>query len=246
MKIVSLSPSLTETLIHLGAGDELRGITDFCPSPGREIERLGSPKALNLSKVDRLEPDWVLADARENRPEEIQAIQKRRRVKVFDVRQLGEVCDAVAEIGRLVERREEAKRLNDSIHAEMAENERLFRGRERKRAIVLLWDQPYLTVNFDSYPSRLIDASGGVNVFRKEPLREFPVELEEMIEQNPEVLLLPKEPAPFRERHVKGFRRYRIFSHIPIHLVDGKLVTHFGGQTAGALRALREIFESVP
>lgn len=242
MRIVSLSPSLTEILAALGAADRLVGATDACEIGAAGVTRLGSPKAIQVSKVETLDPDWILADALDNRPEEIQTLAKRGRVKLFDVRKIDQVSDTVAELGRLVAKPGEAGNLCGLIQGEMKLNAEAFQSSPKKRTVLLIWDQPYLTVNFDTYPSRLIEASGGANAFREEPLHEFPVEMEDLLEKDPELLLLPGEPAPFREKHVRQFRKYRIFSQIPIHLLDGKLFSRYGVQTGEALRTLRGIY----
>ena len=245
MKLVSLSPSLTDILVGLKAADHLRGVTDRCDLNGRLIERVGSPRAINAVKIQALEPDWILADAQENRPEEIQTLQRRWPVKLFDVRKLSDVTDCIAELGRLTQQGDLGRSLQHSLWSELAENEKTFRDRPRRKTIFLLWNQPLLTVNFDTYASRLIEMSGGENVFRREPVREIPVEIEDLIEKNPELLLLPTEPGPFQKRHISQFRRYRVLSRIPIQLVDGKLLLYYGLKTVEALRELRKIFGSL-
>ena len=161
------------------------------------------------------------------------------------VKKLEDVYDAVAEKGRLSGQREDSQKLIQAIKDELAVKENCFKGRQAKRTILLIWNQPFLTVNFDTYVSRLIEASGGMNVFRTEPIYQFPIEMEDMIEALPEVLLLTGEPGPFRSRHIKDFRRYRIFSKIPIHLLDGGLWTDYGAKTVEALRTLREIYQNI-
>ena len=230
MGLVSLSPSLTEILAALGAADK---VTEF---PSKPIE---------FGKIEALSPEWVLADSRDNRPEEIQVVQRKWKTKVFDVKRPEEVCDAAAELGRLVHRRHEAGRLIQALRDEMGENQKIFAAKEKRRTVLLLWNQPFITVNFDAYPSRLLEASGGLNVFREDPLLEFPVEMEDMIEKNPELLLLSGGPGPFRARHVSEFRRYRIFNRIPIHLIDGTLLTCYGPQTVEALKQFRGIYEGL-
>lgn len=227
MKIVSLSPSLTEILEALKISDTLVSL---------------SSKANFLREIETTAPEWVLVDSQESRPEEVEVLRRRWKTKLFQVKTLEGVLDCAAELGRLVGKRKESQELNEAIQGEIQRNQEIFRDRERKRTILLLWNQPYLTVNFDTYASRLLEASGGINVFREEPLREFPVEVEDMIEKNPAFLLLSSDPAPFQARHVDEFRRYRIFSQIPIHLVDGKLFSGYGPRTIQALRDLRGIY----
>lgn len=245
MRIVSLSPSFTEIVTHIGAADLLVGCTDFnAPFQGKAVS-VGSPKALDLPKIASLQPDCVLADSHENRPEELREIEKRFRLLRFDVRTVEQAADAVWTVGRLVGRSEAAANVGAAIREEIEKSRRDFCDREPVRAVILFWHQPYVTVNFDTYASRLLEASGAVNVFREDPIREFPVELEDMIEKGPDVLLLPSEPFPFQGRHVDQFRKYRLFSKIRIELVDGRLFSRYGPRTVDALRALRGIFHGI-
>lgn len=219
------------------------GVSDACEINGRPLRRIGSPKAVQMQRLQSLSPDWILGDSQDNRPEELESIQKRWKTKVFHVRKMENVYDTIAALGRLAAKQNEARNLNQTIQQEVSANEYFFRDREKKRTILLVWDTPYLTVNFDTYPSHLLEASGGVNVFREEPLREFPVEMEDMIEREPEVLLLSGEPAPFKSKHIAQFHRYRIFSKIPIYVVEGKFLSQYGARTLEALRRLRKIYQ---
>jgi len=243
VKIVSLSPSLTDILVALKGEDCLVGVSDACEINGRPLGRIGPPKAVQMQRLQSLSPDWILGDSQDNRPEELESIQKRWKTKVFAVRKMENVYDTIAELGRLTAKQNEARNLNQTIQQEVSSNEDFFRNRAKKRTVLLVWDTPYLTVNFDTYPSHLLEASGGVNVFREEPLREFPVEMEDMIEREPQLLLLSGDPAPFKKRHIAQFRRYRIFSGIPIYIIEGKFLSLYGARTFEALRRLRKIYQ---
>src|SRR5438477_5055874 len=66
-RVVSLVPSLTETLFDLGAGDSVVGITDFCIFPkGLERPRLGGTKTPAVAHIRKLEPDLVYVNLEEN------------------------------------------------------------------------------------------------------------------------------------------------------------------------------------
>jgi len=68
-RVVSLVPSLTESLFDLGLGDSLVGITDYCTNPKGSVEALthiGGPKNPRIREIMALEPDLVLADWEEN------------------------------------------------------------------------------------------------------------------------------------------------------------------------------------
>ncbi|MBI3313110.1 MAG: ABC transporter substrate-binding protein [Candidatus Omnitrophica bacterium] len=242
MRIVSLSPSFTETLQALDLENSLVGITDFCPdekSPG--AVRIGSPKALKISEILALNPDFVLSDKKENRSAEITEIQKKCRVLSYEAKSIEAVKDSVWALGRQFGKTEEAGRMIENIKRECEISKKALESQPPVRTVVLLWHQPYVTVNFDTYISRLVESSGGLNVFREDPVREFPVEIEDMLDKEPEILLLAGDPFAFKKYHIKGFRKYRIFSKIRIELVNGKIFSNFGPRTAEAIAGLRAL-----
>jgi ABC-type hemin transport system substrate-binding protein len=67
MRVVSLVPSLTETLFALGAGEAVVGITEFCIFPeGIDLPRVGGTKTPNIGRIRQLAPDIVYVNVEEN------------------------------------------------------------------------------------------------------------------------------------------------------------------------------------
>jgi iron complex transport system substrate-binding protein len=68
-RIVSLAPSLTETLYALGAQDRLAGVTDYCdyPPEAKTKPKVGGAINPNLEQVLALKPDVVLVTRALNR-----------------------------------------------------------------------------------------------------------------------------------------------------------------------------------
>jgi iron complex transport system substrate-binding protein len=77
-RIVSLVPSITESLFELDLGDRVVGITDYCVFPAQalaNLPRLGGPKNPRVPEILALQPDLVIADQEENTPEVVQALE---------------------------------------------------------------------------------------------------------------------------------------------------------------------------
>lgn len=75
--MVSLVPSVTESLFELGCGATLAGITDFCVHPADGVHglaRLGGTRTPDLAAIRRLAPDLIIASREENRREDLQAL----------------------------------------------------------------------------------------------------------------------------------------------------------------------------
>jgi hypothetical protein len=77
-RVVSLVPSMTESLFELGLGAALVGVTDYCRPPGdagRRLPRVGGTRDPDIEAVGQLNPDLVLANQEENRREAVQALE---------------------------------------------------------------------------------------------------------------------------------------------------------------------------
>ena len=243
MRVVSLSPSLTEIIQYLGCEAQLAAITSDCPEDIQK-PRLLSPKAISLADLDLFSKDTILFDEYEVAPELAQAIKKSFHTIAFDIRSIDHVSRCVSDLGRLLRSEEKANQLNTDIYHEVQLCKTENAGIQPIRFLTLIWNRPQLTTNFDHYISRMVELCGGFNVFHAEPLREFPVEIEQMIEKKPDLLILPKKPYPFQKRHISKLREYRVFSKCVIELVDGSFFSRFGPRTVVALQTIRQLVVS--
>ena len=78
-RVVSLIPSMTESLFDLGLGRALVGITDYCICPKellKNLPRIGGPKNPRISDILALKPDLVLANQEENTPQVVSDLEK--------------------------------------------------------------------------------------------------------------------------------------------------------------------------
>ena len=68
-RIVSLVPSLTESLFALGLGERVVGVTEFCVHPAdalRSVPKVGGTKNADADRIASLQPDLVIANREEN------------------------------------------------------------------------------------------------------------------------------------------------------------------------------------
>lgn len=244
-RIVSLVPSLTEALFVFGVGEAVVGVTEFCVEPREAVAgktKVGGTKTLNVARVVELRPDLVVASAEENRKEDMEALI-REGLPVFVtlptsvaaaidlLERLAEMTGATKTAGRVVE---EARR---SLAEVQAANE----GREAARTFCPIWRRPWMTVGPDTYTHDFIKVCGGNNVFGWRHERYPLVELSDMAERDPEVVLLPDEPYRFGAKHVPeiaAFQRVSAVRNGRIYLLEGKHLCWYGPRIAGSLRYL--------
>jgi ABC-type Fe3+-hydroxamate transport system substrate-binding protein len=94
-------------------------------------------------------------------------------------------------------------------------------------AVYLIWKDPYMTVGGDTFIHHMMQHCGLKNVFEKE--RRYPViNLEDLIEKSPQIILLSSEPYPFKEKHINELVRQ--FPNTKIILVNGEMFSWYGSR----------------
>lgn len=239
MRIVSLSPSFTEILQHFGLHENLAGITTECPSGLGQPARIGMPNRLQIAEIIKLAPDLILTERKENRPEEIRELETTFKVVSFEIVTIASVISAISEVGKLTNCEEKAKILIREIYQEWPAP-----SKEPLRTAILVWSHPVTTVSSRSYVSHLIEAAGGLNLYREDPLPEVPIELEEMLDMNPDLLVLPSSPFAFDQKSADYFQGLPSLMKRKVALVDGMLFSRFGPATVKALRYLKPLMDS--
>jgi len=105
------------------------------------------------------------------------------------------------------------------------------------RAAVLVWRRPWMTMNGDTYGSSLLELLGVENVFAPDKERYPQVTLDAISDRDPDCVLLPSEPYPFKERHIA-----EIAGTLPetgVRLLDGRDLFWWGSRTPAATARLR-------
>jgi ABC-type Fe3+-hydroxamate transport system substrate-binding protein len=229
-RVVSLVPSLTETLFDLGAGDAVIGITDFCIfPPDLQLPRVGGTKNPRVEDVRALAPDLVHMNLEENLRRHAEAIETFAPVFVTEPKSVDDVVTLIRQLGELHGHRGEAAMLVARLQDELA--------RMPRRSFTFacpIWKNPWMWCGGDTYVSRLVEAAGGVNVLRN--LERYPnVYLDEVMRMRPEIVFLPDEPYLFTEEDAAAIRGTRVIGPFP-----GHLFTWHGTRTILGLGLLRE------
>ncbi|MGB0888555.1 MAG: ABC transporter substrate-binding protein, partial [Vicingaceae bacterium] len=227
-RIISVVPSQTELLYDLGLDDEVVGITKFCIHPDnwfRNKNRIGGTKNLNLEKIAALKPDLIIANKEENTQSEIEALQKLYPVYTSDISNLEDSLQMITDIGKLTNTAEKSTKIVATINVEF---EQLSKHNFTKRsALYLIWKKPYMSINQTRFIHDMMQRCGLTNVIKMG--LDYPeVSEKEMINLNPEFILLSSEPFPFKEKHIKEFQS--ICPNARVLLVDGEYFSWYGSR----------------
>lgn len=233
-RVVSLVPSLTETLFDLGAGDDVVAITDFCIfPPDLDRPRVGGTKNPHIDEIRALAPDLVHMNLEENLRRHADALETFAPVFVSEPKSVEDVVALIEQLGELHERRERAAELAKELDDE-------WRSMPRRPFTFAcpIWKKPWMWCGGDTYVSRLVEAAGGRNVLENH--ERYPaLELSEVLRQRPDIVFLPDEPYVFGEADVPEIAGPRVVGPFP-----GHLFTWHGTRTLLGLRWLRSALAS--
>jgi ABC-type Fe3+-hydroxamate transport system substrate-binding protein len=196
--VVSLVPSLTESLFDLGLGDRLIGITDFCVHPANavaSVPRLGGTKSPRVEDIVKLHPDLVLANQEENRREDIERLAHAGiEVWVSFPHTVRQALDILWDVIRRFNVPEMSTRVATIEHV-LDWTRAASEERRPVRVFCPVWRHPaagqgtrqggwFMTANEETYLHDLLAACGGRNVFGDRQ-RRYPLAAD-----------LSREPAP--------------------------------------------------
>lgn len=109
LRVISLSPNITEIIYALGAGDLLVGVTSFCdyPPEAKEKPRVGGVMDTNYEMILSLKPDIVI-DLK-SQTARIDKLEKLG-LKTFVVgnETIDDVFDAIRDLGDILDKQSEA------------------------------------------------------------------------------------------------------------------------------------------
>jgi ABC-type Fe3+-hydroxamate transport system substrate-binding protein len=247
-RLVSLVPSITETLFALGAGERLAAVSEYCTHPPEgvaEKEKVGGVKNPDIDKIANLSPDLVIVNREENHKEHVEKlVELGITVLVTYPRTVEEGLQMIRELARVTDTQEKAGELLPPLEESYRETLDMVRRRGSVNVFCPIWKDPYMSINGDTYIHDVLRCSGGDNVFKGKEERYPRVSMEEIEEAAPEVILLPDEPYRFTEPDLSDFMAHPRIPAVRegrIHLIDGKIIAWYGPRVGPGMVALREL-----
>ncbi len=244
-RVVSLVPALTESLFDLDLGSRLVAITDDCIYPANRVQslpRVGRASAPDLDRIIELQPDLVLLHEDMNRRADADTLRAASVPiwivgprSVFETLNLLWAIMNIFDHPLMIPRVREIERAYDYTAA-------VSRTQIPVRVFVPFARDPWVTFNADTYANDVLRVCGAENIFAAQTNRRPLITLEQVVDAQPEVVLLPAET--FFEGEAASLHALDIpAAHQEhIYLIDGTLLTWAGTRVAYALRDLPALF----
>jgi iron complex transport system substrate-binding protein len=217
-RIVSVAPSVTEILFAIGLGDKVVGVSTYCnfPPEARKKEKVGSYITPSLEKIIALRPDLVVGTADGDLKTFVDRLSSFGiPVYITHSRSVAGVFNTIRNVGKVTLSEDAAEKLVASLKQRSQEIEKKVQGRPRPRVLNVLSLDPLIASGPGSFVDDLIRLAGGRNMVAGLGGSHPRLSMEEIIAQDPEVILLSSMTASESLRQEeKGWSRWKSISAV--------------------------------
>ena len=244
-RIVSLAPSITETLFALHAGDQVVGVTDFCNYPHEATAKhhVGGVTNPNLETIISLKPDLIILSMEGNVREDFKKLLELGiPIFVTNPRTLDGIHKSINDIGTLTARTEEAQLL---VHA-MKHTEDSLRAlvKEQKTVLLIVSLQPLIVLGSRTFLAELLQIAGGKNIVGETPSTYPTLSREIVVEKNPDIIIVTSNILKHTTELIDMFPEWHNLNAIRNHHVypiDPDIISRPGPRVVDGLKVLCDI-----
>lgn len=169
-RIISMAPSVSESLCAIGAQKALVGVTtvDDYPAAVKKLPRIGDFFTPVVERIRALKPDVVILESGTIDKTSVDNLQSRFQVPVFALksRTYDDVITHLLQLGLIAGSSQGAQKTAAVMRAKAAQAARQIRGKRRVTVFAQVNASPLYAAGPGSFLDDLIRRAGGTNVVR--------------------------------------------------------------------------------
>ena len=239
-RIISLVPSQTEFLYHLGISPIAQTI--FCIHPKsafKSANKIGGTKKLNIDKIISLKPDLIIGNKEENDKNQILELQQHFPLWMSDIYTPEDAYAMMKALGRILDKE---PAVNELIRHIKSSYSSILPLSEEPTCLYLIWQKPFMAVGSPSFIHSNLKIIGCRNLAEK--LGRYPELSESQIEKlNPNFIFLSSEPFPFKKNHQAAIQAQ--FPESKVLLVDGEMFSWYGNRMPAATKYFKQLIKKL-
>ena len=230
-KIISLAPNITEILFALGLNEEILAVTNFCDYPEAAFvkPKIGGFVNPSIEMIVSLKPDLIIATRDGNRRETIQRLSDLDfSVYVIDPKGFDGVMQTINNVGEIVGRRDEARRIVTNMRTKKENILALTQSLPKPRVFFQVGDAPIITVGRETLANDLIRLAGGRSISENESANYPLYNIETIMLKAPEVIIISSMESKWD--YLNLVKKWQNWKSIPavkkraVYVVDSNLV----------------------
>lgn len=243
-RIISIAPSITETLFALGLDSSIAGVTDYCdfPAQAKLKARIGGILNPNIEQILALQPDLVLMSGSGNMRSDYDKLTASG-VSVFVTypHTLEDVLKSISDLGILTSTEPRADSLVNQLRHRRDELVRRAAAQPKKSVLLLLSLNPIVAIGHGTFLDELISLANGANIAHNSTTAYPLLSREEILRRQPEVIIATSDIvhsagdllAPYPEwKSLVAVQRKQVA------VVDASIVSRPGPRIVDGLEAI--------
>ena len=203
-RIVSLSPSSTETIYVLGLQDRLVGDTDYCdyPPDAQKKTKVGGATSPSLEVIASLHPDLVLV-TKLNRLETTQSLAELGIPSyATDPHTIADILSSIKTLADVLGVPDAGASVADEMQRRLDDLQRRIGDLPPKRVLFVVWTQPLISTGQHTFLADALRHAGAVSIVNSS--QDWPqVNLEEVAKLQPDFLIFAESQAGDASREIE-------------------------------------------
>ena len=166
-RIVSLAPSITETVFALGFGNRLVGVTNHCdyPAEAKRLPKIGDFMSPSPEVIAARQPDLVIGVISATDPARAQEIERLGiKIALVSVTSITEILNSFRRIATLLGDPDAGATLVEKITAQFNAVKRHIAPAARRSTLFAVGLRPLVAVGGKNFLDELITLAGGENI----------------------------------------------------------------------------------
>jgi iron complex transport system substrate-binding protein len=221
-RIVSLAPSLTETLYALGLQDLLVGDTDYCdfPTEAQHKPKVGGAINPSIETIASLHPDLVLVTKNLNRADTVRSLAEIGIPSyATDPHTVAEILTSTHHLAEILGAPESGATIARDLEQRIAETERRVASFPPRRVLFVVWPQPLISIGKNTFIADALRRAGAVSI--TDALQDWPqVSLEDVVHRQPDFLIFAEShsnEAPADLESLASLPGWRLLDAVKSH-----------------------------
>lgn len=245
-RVVSLAPSITETIFALEKGDLLVGRTDYCDYPAEvsNVDSIGSLREPNIERIIELEPDLVVVSTHFSEENYNMLVDLGIPVlSLYDASEMSSTYDQIEKLGLALDAENKADEIVSDMKARIRAVVDTVRDADKPVVYYVIGFGEYgdYTAGGDTFISQLLNMAGGVNAAQE--LEGWKYSLEELIMQDPDIIICSKFwGAKDSLEAANGYMDLTAVKEGRLYEFDNNLLDRSGPRIADGVEQLAKIF----
>lgn len=245
MKIVSIAPSITETVFALGAGDKLVARTDYCDYPAEvaDVASIGSLSDPNVESIAALEPDLIIASTH-FKEETLAKLEELGLKVVVLVTQdsFDSVYEVIGNTGAMLNKNDEANMIIEEMKEKVETVKAAVEGTEKPSVYYVVGFGEYgdYTATGETFINQMIQMAGGDNIAKDATGWSF--SLESIVAGNPDFVICTNQfDTKSTLEQTNGYMDLDAVKNGKLMEIDSNMIDRMGPRLADGLYELAKI-----